>query len=158
MPVNAIEVIVLNFEEVRRRSVKIWESIPEASLDWKPDQHALSIKEMVRHVLESEHYYHLALLNKGSLAAYESPYENRAFTTVADELAFAQSYRKQFLQTVMSFSEEDLSKVEIDRSDVGYVRALGDMLMRIAYHESVHAGQLLDYMRTAAIERPKVWD
>lgn len=155
---NAIEVILLNFEEVRRRSIKVWESIPEKSLEWKPDINALSIKDMIRHVLESEHYYHLALLNKGSLTSYDSPFEKREFTTFKDELAFAQIYRKQFINSVKSFSEEDLSNVEINRSDVGYVRTLGDMLMRIAYHESVHIGQLLDYMRTAGIERPKVWD
>lgn len=155
---NAIEVILLNFEEVRRRSVKVWESIPEASLDWKPDVDALDIKDMIRHVLESEHYYHLALLKKGSLVSYESPYEKRVFTTVEEELAFAQNYREKFINTVSSFSEDDLSNVEIDRSDVGYVRTLGDMLMRVAYHESVHTGQLLDYMRTVGIERPRVWD
>lgn len=155
---NAIEIIVLNFEEVRRRSIKVWESIPEISLDWKPDLNALSMKDMIRHVLDSEHYYHLALLNKGSLTSYDSPFEKRIFTTVKDELAFAQTYRTQFINTVKSFSEEDLLNVKINRSDAGYIRTLGDMLMRIAYHESVHTGQLLDYMRTAGIERPKVWD
>ncbi|MFX3635506.1 MAG: DinB family protein [Candidatus Pristimantibacillus sp.] len=155
---NAIEIIRLNFEEVRRRSIKVWESIPEEHLDWKPDTDALSVKEMIRHVLDGEHYYHLALLNKGSLPTYDSPFDHRTFTTVKDELAFAQHYRQQFIETVLSFSEEDLSNVEIDRSNVGYTRSLGDMLMRIAYHESIHTGQLLDYMRTAAIERPNIWD
>lgn len=46
----------------------------------------------------------------------------------------------------------------IDRSDVGYRRLLGDMLLRVAYHEAVHAGQLLDYLRTACVERPNIWD
>ncbi|MBJ8050318.1 DinB family protein, partial [Bacillus cereus group sp. N18] len=32
------------------------------------------------------------------------------------------------------------------------------MLMRIAYHEGVHTGQMLDYMRTMKIERPNIWD
>lgn len=155
---NALELIILNFEEVRRRSIKVWSSIPEDRLDWKPDIEALSIREMIRHVLDSEHYYHLALLNRGSLLSYESPFENRIFTSVEDELAFAQSYRDTFINTVRSFTQDDLSMVKIDRSDVGYVRTLGDMLMRIAYHESVHTGQLLDYMRTAGITRPKVWD
>ncbi|UUZ82300.1 DinB family protein [Paenibacillus sp. P26] len=155
---NAIQLIVLNFEEIRRRSMKVWEGIPGESLDWKPDTHAMSMKEMIRHVLDSEHYYHLALLNRGSLSSYDSPYEKRPFTTVQDELAFAQSYRTEFIDTVKSFSEEDLSNIKIDRSDVGYVRTLGEMLLRIAYHESVHTGQLLDYMRTAGVDRPKVWD
>lgn len=56
---------------------------------------------------------------------------------------------------VKSFSEKDLSNI-IDRSKVGYVRSLGDMLARIAFHESVHLGQLLDYLRTAGVTRPDV--
>ncbi|GIN66553.1 hypothetical protein J41TS2_19740 [Bacillus sonorensis] len=59
---------------------------------------------------------------------------------------------------IKTLSVSDLENVQIDRSDVGYVRTLGDMLMRIAYHESVHTGQLLDYMRTMRIDRPNIWD
>ncbi|WP_169082254.1 DinB family protein [Paenibacillus sp. PL91] len=155
---NGIDLLILNLEEVRRRSIKVWSGIPENMLDWKPDAQALSIKEMIRHVLESEHYYYLAILNRGSLLSYDSPFENRVFSSLEDELNFAKMYRELFLNTVKSFTQEDLSNVKIDRSDVGYVRNLGDMLMRIAYHESVHTGQLLDYLRTAGIDRPKVWD
>ncbi|WP_442955943.1 DinB family protein [Paenibacillus sp. MMO-58] len=101
---------------------------------------------------------HLALLNEGSLTAYESPYEARAFTTLRDELQFSEPYRNEFMNTVKSYTEEDLTRIQIDRKDVGYIRSLGDMLMRIAYHEAVHSGQLLDYLRTAGVKRPKVWD
>lgn len=59
---------------------------------------------------------------------------------------------------ISTFSDEDLTCIQIDRSDVGYIRSLGDMLMRIGYHESVHAGQLLQYLRTMEVARPKVWD
>ncbi|MFB9329433.1 DinB family protein [Paenibacillus aurantiacus] len=155
---QTVEAIVWNLEEVRRRSFIIWNSIPLEFMDWKPDPDAMSMQAMIRHVLDGEHYYHLALLNKGSLTEYDSPYDQRAFTTLDEELAFSQPYRAAFMETVKRYTEADLSHVQIDRSDVGYVRSLGDMLLRIAYHESVHAGQLLDYMRTAGLPRPKVWD
>jgi uncharacterized damage-inducible protein DinB len=155
---NAIEAIVQNLSEVRRRSMIIWESIPDEFLDWRPDSEALSMKEMIRHVLDSEHYYHLALLNEGSLTTYESPYETRAFTTLKEELNFSETYRNAFINTVKSYAQEDLTRIQIDRRDVGYIRSLGDMLMRIAYHEAVHSGQLLDYLRSAGLKRPKVWD
>ncbi|MEX3625926.1 DinB family protein, partial [Viridibacillus arvi] len=78
--------------------------------------------------------------------------------TVNAELKFAEPFRNQFLETIKSFSEEDLSNIKIDRSDSGYIRSLGDMLLRVAYHESVHTGQLLDYLRTASVPRVRVWD
>jgi uncharacterized damage-inducible protein DinB len=155
---NSIELIILNLNEVRRRSIKVWKSIPEEKLGWKPDNEAMNCLEMVRHILESEHYYHLALKNQGSLSVFNSPFENRPFTSVNSELEFAEPYRNQFITTIRSFSEEDLTNIKIDRSDAGYIRDLGDMLLRIAYHETVHTGQLLDYLRTAGVPRIRIWD
>lgn len=155
---NSIDLLILNFNEVRRRSIKVWTSIPEEQLNWKPDAKAMNCFEMVRHVLESEHYYHLAIEKRGSLSVFKSPFENRPFNSIKEELEFAEPYRKQFIDTVMSFSDEDLDTIQIDRSDSGYIRTLGDMLLRVAYHESVHTGQLLDYLRTAGIPRIRVWD
>lgn len=40
----------------------------------------------------------------------------------------------------MGLNEEDLENIKIDRSDVGYTRNLGDMLMRMAYHEAYIQG------------------
>ncbi len=48
---NANDLIILNFEEVRRRSIKVWKAIPQQKLNWKPDENALSCAEMIRHVL-----------------------------------------------------------------------------------------------------------
>jgi len=31
------------------------------------------------------------------------------------------------------------------------------ILLRIAYHEAVHTGQLLSYLRTLGLERPMIW-
>lgn len=155
---NSIDLILLNFNEVRRRSRKVWTSIPQEKLNWKPDDEAMTCLEMIRHVLESEHYYHLAIQNRGSLEVFNSPFENRPFSTVDAELKFAEPFRNQFIETIQTFSEEDLSSITIDRSDSGYIRSLGDMLLRVAYHESIHTGQLLDYLRTAGIPRVNIWD
>ncbi|MEW8975840.1 MAG: DinB family protein [Exiguobacterium sp.] len=155
---NAKDWTVWNLNEVRRRSIKVWQSIPEDKLNWKPDENAMTCFEMIRHVLDSEYYYYLALQNGGSLSSYESPFEGRDFVSVQEELDFAEVYREEFMTYVGRLPESDLATVQIDRSESGYVRSLGDMLLRIAYHEAVHTGQLLDYLRTADIERVRVWD
>ena len=155
---NSIDLILFNFNEVRRRSINVWTSIPQEKLAWKPDHEAMTCKEMIRHVLESEYYYHLAIQNRGSLTAFDSPFEKQPFSTVNEELKFAEPFRNQFLEAIKQFSEEDLTRITIDRSDSGYIRSLGDMLLRVAYHESVHTGQLLDYLRSAGIPRVRVWD
>ena len=155
---NQIDLIVLNFEEIRRRSIKVWNAIPSNMLDWKPDDEALSCAEMIRHVLEGEYIYLQILQNGGSIANPENPYSLREFTSVEEELERSKPFRHEFISYLKSIDSKDLEHVKIDRSDVGYIRSLGDMLLRVAYHESVHTGQLLDYMRTMKIERPTIWD
>jgi len=154
-----IDIIILNLEEVRRRSIKLWTGIPEKFYHWQPDQDALFMIEMVRHVLESEHAYHTIVINRGSKGDdYKSPWEGREYIGIADEIEFARPFRESFLDLIKSFSDKDLAEIEIVRPQVGQARKLGDFLLRIAYHESVHTGQMLSYFRTLGIDRPKVWD
>jgi uncharacterized damage-inducible protein DinB len=155
---EATDVLALNLEEVRRRSVKIWLAVPAEQLHWRPDESAMSCVEMVRHVLEGEYNYTLMLRSGASLASDESPFSARPYTSVEDELAFAEPYHRDTLELVRSYSPEELSARKVDRSDVGYVRAAGDFILRMAYHESVHAGQLMAYLRAMGAARPHIWD
>lgn len=155
---NATELLILNLEEVRRRSVKIWRAIPDDRLHWKPDVQAMSCIEMVRHVLEAEYHYTLMLKSGGSLASDESPFAELAFSNVEAEIEFSAPYHRDLLDLVKSYQPEDLSLKTIDRFDKGYVRTLSDFILRMAYHESVHAGQMLGYLRQMNAPRPNVWD
>jgi uncharacterized damage-inducible protein DinB len=155
---NAKELLILNFEEVRRRSIKVWKSIDEELLYWRPDADAMSCIEMVRHILEGENIYHHIVLHGGELGNFESPLKSNPFSTIDDELKYAQPYREKFLQMVNGFTAKELDEVYITRAAIKQHRRLGDYLLRIAYHEAVHTGQLLDYLRTAKVARPKIWD
>jgi uncharacterized damage-inducible protein DinB len=155
---NTKELLILNFEEVRRRSIKVWKSIDEELLYWRPDADAMSCIEMVRHILEGENIYHHIVLHGGELGNFESPLKSNPFSTIDDELKYAQPYREKFLQMVNGFTAKELDEVYITRAAIKQHRRLGDYLLRIAYHEAVHTGQLLDYLRTAKAARPKIWD
>lgn len=155
---NAKELLILNFEEVRRRSIKVWKGISEEYLFWKPDGDAMNCIQMVRHVLEGENVYHHIILHRGELGDFESPLKSNPFSSVDDELKNAQPYREKFLKMVNGFTAKELEEVFITRKNLGKRRTLGDYLLRIAYHEAVHTGQLLDYLRTVKTVRPKIWD
>ena len=155
---NAKELLLLNFEEVRRRSIKVWKAIAEDDLYWRPDPDAMSCFEMIRHVLESENIYHHIIINRGVLGDYICPLAGNPYTTLEDELKNAQPYREKFLKMVHALSLRELEEVYITRKEVKQHRRLGDYLLRIAYHESVHTGQLLDYLRTLKAPRAVIWD
>ena len=158
MTMQIADAVLLNAREIRRRSEAVWNGIPAARLEWKPDPDAMSCIELVRHVLEGEYLYASMARERKSVSNDGSPFAGRPFLSVADELAFAAPFRKQFELLVASFGDDDFDSVVIDRSDVGYKRRLGDFLLRAAYHESVHCGQLLGYLRTMGAARPNVWD
>jgi uncharacterized damage-inducible protein DinB len=152
------DIIILNFEEIRRRSVKLWAGITPEIYFWRPDINAMSCLEMVRHVLESEHFFHIIVNRRGNLGDYISPWENKPYTDLQTELDFAKPFRENFLEAIREFNSSDFSTIEIIRSEKGQRRRLGDYLQRIAYHEAVHTGQMLSYLRTLGIERPLIWD
>ncbi|MGE7884815.1 DinB family protein [Bacillus sp. NPDC094077] len=155
---NAIDLSILNLKETRRRSEKLWSSLPNNFLTWKPDNEAMSFGEMIRHVWSATFSYHMILKNNGSINEIHIPYDNEPITCVKKEIKLAQSYFSDFIEYVQSISVSELDSRLIDRSDVGYQRYLGDMLLRIAYHDAVHAGQFLQYLRMINLERPLIWD
>jgi uncharacterized damage-inducible protein DinB len=156
--VTANDCIILNFEEIRRRSILIWRAIPQHLYTWRPDAHAMTCLEMVRHVLEAEHLFHQIVQNRGDLGNYPSPWLDQPYSDVEAELRFAQPYRDRFITLLQQLKPEELNTVEIVRKEKGQRRFLGDYVNRIAYHESVHAGQLLSYLRTLQLDRPLIWD
>jgi uncharacterized damage-inducible protein DinB len=152
------EIILLNFEEIRRRSLKLWAGLTPETYFWKPDLKAMSCLEMVRHILEGEHLFHKIIENRGNIGDYISPWADRQYTNLEDEIDFAKPFRFAFYETIKSFSTEDFSIIEIVRSEKGQRRKLGDYLQRIAYHESVHTGQMLAYFRMLGLQIPLIWD
>ncbi|UMB54610.1 DinB family protein [Lutibacter sp. A64] len=154
---NQSELIILNFTEIRRRSIKLWNGLPEKYYNWKPDAKAMSASEMIRHVLEADYGWNI-IINQGDMTNYKTPWKNRPFTNLKDELKFAEPFRKTFLESIQHFSDKDLNETEIIHPGNGDKKNLAKYLLRIGYHESVHAGQFLSYLRAIEIDRPNLWD
>ncbi|ETN94156.1 DinB family protein [Zhouia amylolytica] len=155
---SATELLRLNFSETRRRSAKLWRGIPVEYLNWRPDKNAFSFIEIIRHVLEGEYLYHKIIEGEGVLGVYKSPWESLSYGNVENELDFAQKYRESFIEMIKKLSDTDLDSIRIVRKELGQNKKLGDYLNRMVYHEAVHAGQVLSYLRTLGVDRPLVWD
>ena len=152
------DAIVLNFEEIRRRSILLWSGMAPELYNWRPDVKAFSCIEMIRHVLETEHIYHLIVKIRGNPPEdFVSPWKDRLFRDLKNELEFAEPFKKNFYETIRGVTIEGLNSIEIVRKDKR-TRTLGDFLNRCAYHEATHAGQFLSYFRTLGIDRPNIWD
>lgn len=69
---NPSELLVYNFSEIRRRSIKLWNGLPENLSQWKPDATAMSAIELIRHVLEADYGWNI-IINQGDMTNYETP-------------------------------------------------------------------------------------
>ena len=154
---NQSELIILNFTEIRRRSIKLWIGLSEKYYNWKPDEKAMSASEMIRHVLEADYGWNI-IINQGDMSNYKTPWKNRPFINLKDELEFAEPFRKTFLESIRHFSDKELNETEIVHPGNGDKIILAKYLLRIGYHESVHSGQFLSYLRAMKIDRPNIWN
>lgn len=156
-PMNQSELIILNLNEIRRKSIKIWKGLPEKYYHWKPDEKATSASEMIRHVLEADYGWN-RIIHQKEMTNFKTPWKNRPFINLKNELEFAEPFRRKFLESIHQFSDKELNETEIVHPGNGEKKMLAKYLLRIGYHESVHAGQFLSYLRGMKIERPTVWD
>jgi uncharacterized damage-inducible protein DinB len=155
---NSQEIICLNFNEIRRRSIKVWLGIPLDKYDWKPDAGAMTCIEIIRHIIESQYIYQQIVINRGDLGELTTPWQDKAYMRIEDEIAFAAPHHAAFMEVIGGFSEKELGEIEIVRPKANLRRKLGDYLQRVAYHEAIHTGQLLSYLRTMNVDRPGIWD
>tara|TARA_B100001109_G_scaffold255660_1_gene259836 strand:- start:4165 stop:4632 length:468 start_codon:yes stop_codon:yes gene_type:complete len=154
---SQVEQILLNFSEIRRRSIMLWRALPESHYHWKVDDEAMSAIEMIRHVLEADYGWNM-IIKQESLKNYTTPWKGKPMVSVEDEIKFAEPYRKAFIESIRSLSDKALNETEIIHPGNGKKKNLGQYLLRIGYHEGVHAGQFTSYLRAMNIERPNIWD
>lgn len=156
---KSIDLILLDFKECRRRFLIVAAAFPDTLLTWRPDKDALSVGETIRHVLLHDLSWYKILSEKrlptdeerGNLWA--EPYSN-----LQDELDRSLHYYEQFIDYVSSLDPDTLETEFIQWPHKDIKRPLGDTLERKSYHDAVHTGQLLQYLRTLHIEPPLIWD
>src|SRR5437763_4917800 len=97
---NATDVLLLNLEEVRRRSLIVWRAIPPERVHWKPDDRAMTCIEMVRHVLEGEFLYTEMLKARTGVPDDATPFTGRPFTSIDEEIAFSRPFRTTLVNLI----------------------------------------------------------
>jgi len=88
----------------------------------------------------------------------KSPWEGRPYTTIEDELAFAQPYRENYLTMLRSLPEQDLTEVETYGKSWGKEEKLGDYLYELPTMRLSIQGNSFSYLRILGIDRPEIWD
>lgn len=157
---NARDLILWDLQETRRRFVILCEGIEDRHLNWRPDAEAMSIGEMIRHVFFHDIAW-LQILTEGRLptdAEKEQLGQNAPFNTVAAEVERGRPFHERFLTYVATLDPDSFGTHMVQWPHRPLQRLLGDTLERKSYHDAVHTGQLLQYLRTLQVARPDIWD
>lgn len=137
----------------------MWRGLPEDKYFWKPDPDAMHALEMIRHVLGTEDWFHHILTNNGDTSTFDNRIwdDGRPYISLDDELEYSRPFSEKFLNLVKSYTNDDLTKIKVTYGK-REPRTLGDFLLRVAYHEAVHAGNFIAYLRAMGVDRPWIWD
>jgi uncharacterized damage-inducible protein DinB len=159
MDMNSLELFLLDYKECRRRFLITAAAFPDDLLTWKPDMEALTVGEIIRHVLLHDLGW-LMILKDHRLPTEEElgHLSTSPYTNLQDEVDRAVVFHEEFIEYVSSLNVNDLGTTMIDWPHKPIRRSLGDTLERKSYHDAVHTGQLLQYLRMLHIERPMIWD
>lgn len=156
---NVRELILLDLKETRRRFLIVANEFPDEYLTWKPDIEALSVGATIRHVLLHDWSW-LTILQEGRLPHNQEQKQllELPYSTVQAEINLAEPYHQKFLSYIESLAPSDYDSRIVEWPHKPIKRKLGDTLERKSYHDAVHTGQLLHYMRNLQIPRPNIWD
>jgi uncharacterized damage-inducible protein DinB len=117
----------------------------------------LSVGESIRHVLLHDLSWQ-KILKEGRLRTDEELHHllEQPYTDRQVEIDRAIPYQEDFINFIRTYNDKELTSTFISWPHKPIKRSLGDTLERKSYHDAVHTGQLLQYMRMLNIERPMI--
>jgi len=146
-------------EAVRGRSQEVFALIRSEHMDWKPEQGALSVGDMLRHLWVSEEGVRRCAL-EGDFSYFETrvPQGLRAVMgfpgSLDEELKQIARVHRETLDAVAALP---LEMFEIERANpaLGFRRKVAVILFGINEHEVHHRAQLMTYLRMLGTPAPE---
>lgn len=151
-------------EAIRRRSEEVFALVRAEHLNWKPEQSALSVGEMLRHLWVSEEgvrrvaldgnfAYYETRIPKGLAAVLGTPVLSTP-VGLGDELKNIDRVHRETLDAVAAQPPE-LFDVERAHPGLGFRRKAAVILFGINEHEIHHRAQLMTYLRMLGAPAPE---
>jgi uncharacterized damage-inducible protein DinB len=138
-------------EAIRARSRDVFAMIRAEDMNWKPENGALSVGELLRHLwvseegvrrcaLEGDFKYYEIRVPKGLHAVMGAP------GSLEQELKDIERVHAETIQAVGNLPESALDE-EREHAELGFRRKVAVMLFGINEHEIHHRAQLMTYLR-----------
>jgi hypothetical protein len=138
-------------EAIRARSRDVFSMIRPQDMNWKPENGALSVGELLRHLWVSEEGVRLCAL-EGDFRYYEIRVPKGLHAVmgapgaVEDELKSIERVHSETIAAVRALPESAFDE-ERAHAELGFRRKVAVMLFGINEHEIHHRAQLMTYLR-----------
>jgi uncharacterized damage-inducible protein DinB len=146
-------------EAIRARSQGVFALIRPEYMDWKPENGALSVGEMLRHLWFAEDAIRCLVLN-GDFSYYETrvPKGLRAVlgtpSSLEEELKNIERAHRETLSAVAALPAAAWDE-ERTHAGLGYRRKVAVILYGMNEHEVHHRAQLMTYLRMLGTPAPE---
>ncbi len=134
----------------REVTVELVDMISDDSLDFKPWEGAMTLGELVTHIVNSATWFSSAIKN-GQMT---KPPEKPQITSMAQLKQYVHDATAEAKATLLSLTDEQLETV-LDTTKIFGAQLPGKMLLAgMRDHEIHHKGQLFVYARMTGVENP----
>jgi uncharacterized damage-inducible protein DinB len=130
-------------------------------LTWKPTDGALSLGQLVRHILHAEMAWQQIIKGEWDLKRFleirkdlDLVEATGPVSSLENELTSLDLAHRETLDLIASCSETDLTRTF--NGSKGRV-TMYDVVLGLCEHEAHHRGQIVAYLKLLGIERPSPW-
>jgi len=138
-------------QAIRGRTRQVTALVQSEHMGWRPEKHALSVGELLRHLWMSEEGVRRVALD-GNFAYYEKRIPEGLRSVLGaprglpEELRDLERVHEETLRAVADFPEDRWEEERVHEA-LGFRRKVAVILMGINEHEIHHRAQLMTYLR-----------
>ena len=153
MIISSAREFVPYYQNIRRRTNRVVELVPEDRLEWSPTERQFSFGDLIRHLAAAERFM---FAENARLRPSRYPGHDRELADGRDAvLAYFERCHSESMEIFGSLSDADLhSKCE---TPGGVSMAVWKWLRAMVEHEVHHRGQIYLMMGTLGLETPPLY-
>ena len=143
---------------VRTRTLSVIGQIPRDKVDWKPTDGALSLGQLVRHIIQAEMAWQQIIKGEWDLKRFLEIRKDLDLVEVTGpvssldaELTGLEDAHRETLDLIASLPEADLGRT--CNGSKGQV-TMYDVVLGLCEHEAHHRGQLCAYLKMLNVDQP----
>lgn len=153
MEINDIESFIKYFDNIRKRTAKVLNCIPEDKIDWSPKQGKMTFGDIITHLALSERYLFvgIAKYDKNDYSGFDHA-NVKGYKSIME---FIEESHKESMTLLHSIENSELNK-KVTTPD-GVKITMWKLLRAMVEHEIHHRGTIYSNLSLLDIKTPPIF-